>query len=104
MQKKQVALVAVAVVLATIVVVLGAIAVLIPGIYVRDTSVVSAVEKQGYSDVTTTNSHFLFVSWRGCSKGDDACYKMEATNSRGQRVKIIACAGWPFKGVTVRTK
>lgn len=74
------------------------------GVFVRDNAVVKAVEKQGYRNVKVTSSHVLFVSWRGCSGSDDAAYKMLATNAFGQKVELIACAGWPFKGVTVRTE
>jgi hypothetical protein len=76
----------------------------IPGVYVSNSAVVKAVAKQGYSNPVVTSSHVLFVSWRGCSGSDDAAYGMVATNSNGQVVELIACAGWPFKGVTVRTK
>ena len=74
------------------------------GAFVNDSDVVRAVEKQGYSDVSIQDSHIFFVNWRGCSKEDDAAYSLVATNSAGNRVDLIACAGWPFKGVTVRTK
>ena len=74
------------------------------GVFVSDSAVVGAVEKQGYRNVEILNSHVFFVNWRGCSGSDDAAYKLLATNVNGQRVELIACAGWPFKGVTVRTK
>lgn len=76
----------------------------VPGVFVNDDEVVDAVQKQGYSDVKISSSHVLFVSWRGCSNSDHAAYKMQATNAKSQKIELIACVGWPFKGVTVRTK
>ena len=74
------------------------------GALVSDDNTVEAVMKQGYSDVQIKASHIFFVSWHGCGDSDRAAYKMAATNALGQRVDLIVCAGWPFKGVTVRTE
>jgi len=74
------------------------------GILVNDNNVINAVKKQGYRNIEIVNKHIFFVNWRGCSKEDEACYDLIATNSNGERVNILACAGWPFKGVTVRTE
>ena len=67
-------------------------------------SPVEAVAKQGYSDVRILHIHPFFADYFGCSKGDRAAYKMSATNALGRKVNLTACAGWPFKGVTVRTE
>lgn len=74
------------------------------GALIDDYEVKKAVEKQGYRDVSITDKSIFFPDWSGCGEDDDACYDMIATNSNGQRIDLIACAGWPFKGVTVRTK
>lgn len=74
------------------------------GVLVDDSHIVRAVENQGYSNVQINSKHILFVDWYGCSNEDEACYDIQATNPLGKRVGIIACAGWPFKGVTVRSK
>ena len=74
------------------------------GTFVSNENVTTAVTKQGYKDVEVKSKHIFFVNWRGCGKDDDAAFKMSAINSIGQKVDLIACAGWPFKGVTVRTK
>ena len=83
-----------------------AAAVLLPGcgLLVSDSDTVEAVAKQGYSDVRIQHIHPFFASFFGCSNGDVAAYKMNATNALGRRVNLIACAGWPFKAVTVRTE
>jgi hypothetical protein len=80
--------------------------VLLPGcgLLVSDFDTVEAVAKQGYSDVRILRIHPFFASFFGCSNGDVASYRMSATNALGQRVNLIACAGWPFKAVTVRTE
>ena len=74
------------------------------GVLCDDTKVAKAVEKQGYSDVNLYNKSVVFRSWSGCSASDDASWDGTATNPAGVKVNIIVCAGWPFKGVTVRTK
>lgn len=66
--------------------------------------VIKAVKKQGYKDVKILDKSIIFVDWAGCGSDDDAAYEMSAVNPRGEKVKILACAGWPFKGVTIRTK
>jgi len=74
------------------------------GAFVSDDDTRTAVAKQGYRNVTITDSYIFFVELHGCGRDDNAAYEMDATNVNGQRVQLIACAGWPFKGVTVRTK
>ena len=74
------------------------------GACVDDKDVVRAVEKQGYSEVSIKDKSIFFVSWSGCSDSDAAKYDAKAKNPKGDSVDIIVCAGWPFKGVTVRTK
>ena len=96
-------LIGVVVLVLAYVVLLGACAVWFPGSYVSDEKIVTAVENQGFSDVKILDKDVTFVSWRGCSKGDDAAFQVEATNSLGKRVPLTACAGWPFKGVTIRS-
>lgn len=73
------------------------------GTFVDTDRVARAVEKQGYRDVKITRKHIFFIAWRGCGKDDDAAFKATALNATGQQVDLTACAGWPFKGVTVRT-
>ena len=77
---------------------------LIPPDVAESVNTVEAVSKQGYSDVHIQHIHPFFASFFGCSNGDAAAYKMSATNALGRKVNLIACAGWPFKGVTVRTE
>jgi hypothetical protein len=74
------------------------------GVLVNNANTIKAVGDQGYSQVRVISSHIFFVSWRGCGRSDSAAYSMRAKNSLGREVNLIACAGWPFKGVTVRTE
>jgi hypothetical protein len=73
------------------------------GNLVSDQRVISAVEKQGYTNIQIVKKHILFPDYCGCGEGDDAAYDMIATNALGKSVDLIACAGIT-KGVTVRTK
>jgi len=74
------------------------------GMFVKEDKVTKAVEKQGYTNVQVLDKHIFFVNWRGCSKSDEAAFDVLATNALGQNVDLVVCAGWPFKGVTVRSK
>lgn len=76
------------------------------GMYVSEDSVVEAIEKQGYTDVVVDDKDIFFVSSFGgeCGEKDDALFEVTATNALGKRVELIACAGWPWKGVTIRTE
>lgn len=74
------------------------------GACIDDDKVKVAVEKQGYTDVKLRDKSIVFYNWAGCSDSDDAAYKARAKNAQGKQVDLIVCAGWPFKGVTVRTK
>ena len=74
------------------------------GVFVNDDATVNAVENQGYSEVQIVSKHVFIPAFCGCGNDDDAAYDMIANNPVGKQVKIVVCAGWPFKGVTVRTK
>lgn len=75
------------------------------GSCVDDNSVKRAVEKQGYSEVKIKDKHIFMVGYHGCdSNSDAAAYEMKAVNAKGDRVALVVCAGWPFKGVTIRTR
>lgn len=74
------------------------------GTFVASDDVARAVEKQGYRNVEIVSKHIFFVAWRGCGTDDDAAFNATGTNAVGEQVDLIVCAGWPFKGVTVRTR
>jgi len=73
------------------------------GNLVSDQRTISAVEKQGYTNVQIVKKHAIFPEYCGCGQGDDAAYDMIATNALGKSVDLIVCAGIT-KGVTVRTR
>lgn len=59
---------------------------------------------QGFSACRVTDSHVVTSGLAGCAKEDAAGFDVAATNPRGQRVALLVCCGWPFKGCTVRVK
>lgn len=59
------------------------------------------LESMGFSEVTIVSNHWFMVFFRGCG-ADAAMFKTSATNVKGEVVKVNVCAGWPFKGTTVR--
>jgi hypothetical protein len=99
------ALVTLVIVCAIAAVALGiATLIFLPGIYVRQDRVALAVENQGFTSVEIVDKSVVFVGWKGCGSGDDAAFNVRATNAQGKRVDLVACAGWHFKGVTIRSK
>jgi hypothetical protein len=57
----------------------------------------------GFHDVKITDRAIFFVGLQGCDGDDAARYTTTAVNSRGERVSLYVCMGWPFKGSTIRT-
>ena len=72
------------------------------GAFVNDQRIISGLEDRGYSDVKILDKSIFWLGYRGCSKSDAAYYEVEVKNPVGKVVKLEVCAGWPFKGVTVR--
>lgn len=56
----------------------------------------------GFRDVAITDSHRIGAAWYGCSDKDAVAHEATATNAAGQRVSVVVCCGYPFKGCTVR--
>jgi hypothetical protein len=74
------------------------------GFMVDKNQAIRAATNLGFTDVKIEDRAIFFLEWRGCSKSDDAGFTVTGKNSQGQRVTILVCVGWPFKGATVRTK
>lgn len=76
---------------------------ILKGLFVDKSVALRALEIQGYTDVQVVGEHRFFVTFRGCGARDAAQFIARAKNSRGKEVEVFVCAGWPFKGQTVRT-
>jgi len=64
---------------------------------------VDAMQGAGFTDIQIVDKHTVFVDLQGCSAEDVVKFDVAATNSRGERVSnAYVCAGWPFKGATIR--
>jgi hypothetical protein len=74
------------------------------GCLVSEDVAIRALETQGFSNVRVTDKHWILVGMQGCSDSDAAKFDAEATNSAGRRVQLYVCAGWLWKGATVRTQ
>jgi hypothetical protein len=72
------------------------------GVFVDKNKVMEAVANAGYSDAQIVESSRLFPGFSGCGESDAAAFLIEATNAKGERIKFTACAGFLFKGVTLR--
>ncbi len=73
------------------------------GIFAGKEIAVRALEKQGYQQVEIIGKSGLLVGLQGCEVGDAAKFTATALNPIGKKVDIFVCAGWPFKGATIRT-
>jgi hypothetical protein len=65
---------------------------------------VQAAQVQGFTHVRVTSAHYAFVDVRGCGSDDTTKFNVTAVNPAGQSVSFYVCAGWPFKGATIRYK
>lgn len=54
------------------------------------------------SDASLTPVSVGGYSWFGCGKDDQYATKFIATNANGKRVTGVVCAGFWFKGQTIR--
>lgn len=57
-----------------------------------------ALTDAGYKDI-----HITGYSWSGCGKDDDYATAFIAVSPGGFRISGAVCAGWLFKGSTIRT-
>ena len=77
--------------------------VLFRGIFVNDQIAKDSLKIQGYTNIEITDKSWLLVGLRGCDGSDAAKFKVRATNPLGKKIDCYICAGWPFKGATLRT-
>jgi hypothetical protein len=73
------------------------------GAFVEDDRVISGVQSHGFAQPVILSKSIGLVHLEGCSTDDSALYRVSAINPRGATVQLLVCAGYPFKGVTVRT-
>lgn len=72
------------------------------GMFVTSNVGVRALEAQGFTNVRIIDNSFFAVGVRGCDAQDAARITAIVTNSQGKDATLYVCAGWPFKGATVR--
>lgn len=68
---------------------------------VSETRIIEAVTDAGYTSPVVLDHYVFFAELHGCVE-DEEGFLVEATNPAGKRVKITACSGRIFKGVTIR--
>ena len=75
------------------------------GSYVKPQQAARALENQGFTNIHVVEHDWFAVAFRGCGVGDAAKFKVEATNPIGKPTQgLYVCAGFFFKGLTVRTE
>jgi len=74
------------------------------GFMANEDQAVRAATNLGFTEVKVDSRAVFFLEWRGCSKSDAAGFTVSGKNPQGNRVKLLVCVGWPFKGATVRSK
>lgn len=72
------------------------------GQWVEESDAIKAMEAHGYTDVRVFTHHWFLPGLRGCSGHDAAKFDVRGTNMKGDRVHMLVCSGWPFKGSTLR--
>ena len=72
------------------------------GFFVEDTVILRTVKAQGFINYTVTDKAWFMVGWRGCDQNDAVKFEVTAFTKNKEKIDFIACAGWPFKGTTIR--
>jgi hypothetical protein len=68
-----------------------------------EASAKTAIEANGFRDVTDISRHYWGSSWvYGCSDDDAFAFTATATNANNQKVAVTACTGYFVKGYTIR--
>ena len=73
------------------------------GIFADEAVARKSLKKQGYTKIHVIDKSFFMVGLRGCGESDAAKFTVKAVNPVGELVEVYVCAGWPFKGATIRT-
>jgi hypothetical protein len=60
------------------------------------------LKDEGYANITIIQKDGFIVEFRGCGSEDAAKFTATALNPRNESVTVYVCAGWIFKGATVR--
>lgn len=74
------------------------------GFLADEDQAIRAATNLGFTEVRVESRAVLFLAVRGCSGTDDAGFTVTGRNPQGNRVTLLVCVGWPFKGATVRTR
>jgi len=77
---------------------------LFSGLFAKKDVAIRTLENQGFADVLIVDKAWFFVGFRGCDATDAARFTAIAKNPRDKEVTIYVCAGWPFKGGTIRSR
>lgn len=73
------------------------------GQWVDEAIAFRTLETQGYANAQIVKTNRFFVAMRGCGSNDAAKFTMKAKNPVGKEVELFVCAGWLFKGATIRS-
>lgn len=73
------------------------------GILISKQSAVTALEKNGFTNIRIIKKQWHFLKMRGASDGDDVRFVAKATNPIGKEVTMYVYAGWPWKAATIKT-
>ena len=73
------------------------------GCNVTDSEAINAMEVNGFTHVKVVRKIWFLPGFAGCSTHDAVAFTVTAINVKGDKVNMLVCSGWPFKGATVRT-
>ena len=75
----------------------------IRGLMVDDGIASRAASARGFTEIVVKDRTNILPIFKGCSAQDAAAFNITAVNPAGDKVDLVVCAGWPFKGATVRS-
>jgi hypothetical protein len=79
----------------------GCVAIMGRGSCVDSSVAYSAMRDSGFTDVKIIDTFTWTADVNGCDQNDAVGFKVTAKRD-GRPVRAIVCAGYPFKGATVR--
>ena len=71
---------------------------------IKNQKAIETLHTMGFTNIQVMDKSIWFVSMDGCSGGDGVSFDCMAVNPKGDRVNVLVCCGYPFKGCTARNK
>ena len=70
--------------------------------FVEPRRALDAMDASGFTESKIVDRDDWFVAWSGCGASDVVAFTVQAKNPAGKPTHMLACVGWPLRGVTLR--